>query len=246
VGSNGQPPPPSNLKWPETQFGGKLHDRINRDLEPAMPPPPLDLRPDTPRPKPLRHQPPRPKNLRLVGFSGTLSRPSKTKALVDLALARAQASFGGSTESFDLGDLHPHLGQAEKLDDLPPAARRVVDTILGADALVLASPVYKGSYTGLFKHLFDLIDPEALRARPVLLAATGGGDKHALVIEHQLRPLLAFFEAASLPTGIYAGPADFTGGEPTARVLLDRIDRAVAQFAPWFGALTRSALAAAE
>ena len=76
--------------------------------------------------------------------------------------------------------------------------------MLSADALVLASPVYKGSYCGLFKHLFDLLDPLSLAGKPVLLGATGGGPRHALVIEHQLRPLLGFFEAQTLATGIYA------------------------------------------
>jgi len=171
--------------------------------------------------------------LSLVGFSGSLSRPSKTRALVDLALAKVQARFGGRIDSYDLGDLQPALGQASTLDDLPAPSRAVVDAILQADALVLASPVYKGSYTGLFKHLIDLIEPTALRGKPVLLAATGGGDKHALVVEFQLRPLLAFFEAASLPTGIYAGPAEFTNGLPASPALIERLDRAVAQFDPW-------------
>ena len=66
-----------------------------------------------------------------------------------------------------------------------------------------------------------------------LLTATGGGDKHALVIEHQLRPLFGFFEAVTLPTGVYASTADFTEGQPAALPLLARIDRAVAQFTPW-------------
>lgn len=182
--------------------------------------------------------------LRLVGFSGSLSRPSKTRALVDLALAKAQARFGGVIESYDLGDLQPHLGVATALDDLPASARAVVEAILQADALILASPVYKGSYTGLFKHLIDLIAPDALRAKPVLLAATGGGDKHALVVEHQLRPLLAFFEAASLPTGVYAGPADFEAGLPAAPALIERLDRAIDQFAPFLCHADRAAVAA--
>ncbi len=130
-------------------------------------------------------------------------------------------------------DLQPSLGRAATLDDLDPTARGIVGDILSADALIVGSPVYKGSYAGLFKHLFDLIDPVTLAGKPVLLTATGGGDKHALVIEHQLRPLFAFFEAAVLPTGVYAGGADFCGGQPAAPALLDRLDRAVTQFAPF-------------
>ncbi|MDR5651630.1 FMN reductase [Ruixingdingia sedimenti] len=173
--------------------------------------------------------------LRIAGLSGSTSRPSRTRALVDMAIGQAAQRFGADAASHDLSDLQPSLGQAAVLDDFAPLPREIVGAILSADALVIGTPVYKGSYTGLFKHLFDLIDPAALAGKPVLLAATGGGEKHALVIEHQLRPLFGFFEAASLPTGIYAGAADFHDGRPAAPALLARLDRAVGQFAPWLG-----------
>lgn len=167
--------------------------------------------------------------LRIVGLAGSLSRPSKTRALVDLVTARAAASLGATAATYDLTDLQPALGTAQTLDDLDGLPRAIVASILSADALVVGSPVHKGSYTGLFKHLFDLIDPAALAGKPVLLAATGGGDKHALVIEHQLRPLFGFFEALTLPTGVYASGADFSDGVPASPALLTRIDRAVSQ-----------------
>jgi FMN reductase len=88
----------------------------------------------------------------------------------------------------------------------------------------------------LFKQLFDLVEPTALRGKPVLLAATGGGDRHALVIEHQLRPLFGFFEAATLATGVYAAERDFADGAPASPALLERIDRAVDQLARQLGA----------
>lgn len=169
---------------------------------------------------------------RIVGFTGSLSRPSKTRALVDLVTARAAAAFGATATTYDLTDLQPSLGSATTLEDLDGPQRAVVASLLSADALIVGSPVYKGSYTGLFKHLFDLIDPTALAGKPVLLTATGGGERHALVIEHQLRPLFGFFEAGTLPTGIYASSADFAEGIPTSPQILARIDRAVSQFAP--------------
>ncbi len=169
-------------------------------------------------------------SLRIVGFSGSLSRPSKTRALVDLVTARAAAASGAAAATYDLTDLQPGLGAATMLDNLDGQQRAIIASILSADALVVGSPVYKGSYTGLFKHLFDLIEPASLAGKPVLLTATGGGEKHALMIEHQLRPLFGFFEAATLPTGIYASGADFAEGVPTALPLLARIDRAVSQF----------------
>ena len=173
--------------------------------------------------------------LRIAAFAGSLSNPSWTRALVESAASRAAARFGAEAFVHDLSDLQPSLGMAGSLGELHPKGRAIVDDILSADALIVGSPVYKGSYTGLFKHLFDLIDPQALAGKPVLLTATGGGDRHALVIEHQLRPLFAFFEAAVLPTGVYAGGADFQDGQPSSDALLARLDRAVDQLAPWLG-----------
>ncbi|WP_395542443.1 NAD(P)H-dependent oxidoreductase [Neotabrizicola sp. sgz301269] len=170
---------------------------------------------------------------RIVGFSGSFSQPSRTRALVDLALGRAAQIFGATTVSHGLSDLQPQLGTATRLEDLHSLPRAIVASILSADALIVGSPIYKGSYGGLFKHLFDLIDPAALAGKPVLLIATGGGARHALVVEHQLRPLFGFFEAAVLPTGLYASAADFAGETPVAVPLLERLDRAVDQFAPW-------------
>ncbi len=181
---------------------------------------------------------------RLAGLAGSLSAPSRTRALVDLIAFKATQRFAAEASSYDLRDLQPSLGQAQSPADLDPLARSILETILNADVLIVGSPVYKGSYTGLFKHLIDLIEPEALRGKPVLLTATGGGDRHALVIEHQLRPLFGFFEAATLPTGIYAGAADFQDGVPASPALLKRIDRALdplALFAGQAGALGRAA-----
>jgi FMN reductase len=171
-----------------------------------------------------------------VGFSGSLGVPSKTRALVDLALSKASARFGALTESYDMAELLPSLiTESGSRGALDAAGRAIVEKIISADALVVGSPIYKGSYSGLFKHVFDLIDPKDLAGKPVLLTATGGGDKHALVIEHHLRPLFGFFEAATLATGIYAGAADFADGKPASPALLSRLDRAVDQLSPWLG-----------
>lgn len=169
----------------------------------------------------------------LIGISGSLGRPSKTHALVAAAASRASARFGLPAVLYGLDDFGPSLGLARSLADLAPEARAIIDRLVTADALIVGSPVYKGSYTGLFKHLFDLIEPADLAGKPILLTATGGGEKHALVIEHQLRPLFGFFEAATLPTGVYASGGDFADGIPASLPLIARIDRAVGQFAPW-------------
>lgn len=172
---------------------------------------------------------------RIIGFSGSLSSPSRTRMLVDLAVSRSARHFGCTAATYEIADLQPSLGQVQSLDQMDALPRAIMDNILSADALVVGTPVYKGSFTGLFKHVIDLIDPVSLAGKPVLLTATGGGDRHALVIEHQLRPLFGFFEAATLPTGIYAGSNDFRDGATASDALLARLDRAVDQFAPWLG-----------
>jgi hypothetical protein len=86
--------------------------------------------------------------LRIVGFSGSLNCPSKTRALVDLVTARAAAALGAVAATYDLTDLQPGLGAATVLEDLDAPTRASVAAILSADALVVGSPVYKGKGLG--------------------------------------------------------------------------------------------------
>jgi len=173
---------------------------------------------------------------RIVGLSGSISRPSRTRVLVEAAVDRDATRYGRTPSVIELSDLAPSLGSAARPSDLNAAAKASMEMFVSADALVLGSPVYKGSYGGLFKHFLDLLDPLSLVGKPVLLIATGGGPRHALVVEHQLRPLLGFFEAQTLATGIYASDQDFRDGTLASELLLERLDRAVAQFAPFLSA----------
>jgi len=149
---------------------------------------------------------------RIVGISGNLRRPSKTRALVEVIGAEIAALRQVRLEIYDLVDAGPGLGSALQREDLSLPAARIVDAIERADALIVGTPVYKGSYTGLFKHIFDLVDPQALVGKPVAITATGGGLRHALVVEHSLRPLFGFFTALSVPTAVYASDGDFKDG----------------------------------
>ncbi|WP_171404870.1 NAD(P)H-dependent oxidoreductase, partial [Acinetobacter pittii] len=98
---------------------------------------------------------------------------------------------------------------------------------------IVGTPVYRASFTGLFKHFYDFVEQTALVDVPALLAASGGSDRHALVLEHQLRPLFSFFQAQTLPIGVYATDRDFTP-EYTVKSeqLSDRITLAVARALP--------------
>lgn len=106
-----------------------------------------------------------------------------------------------------------------------------LDAIEGADILVVGTPVYRGSYTGLFKHLFDFVDQHSLDSTPVILTATGGSRRHELIIEHQLRPLFGFFRAHSLPVGVYAVDTEFVNYELVDDAVASRITRVVSSTA---------------
>ena len=181
--------------------------------------------------------------LRVVAVSGSLHTPSKTTALVEEILASFGREVAVDAHLIAVSEIGPDFAGAL-------APRRAAGLGRGgaaceietADLLVVASPVYRASFTGLFKHLFDFVGQYALVGKPVLLAATGGGDRHALIIEHQFRPLFGFFQALTLPIGVYANDSDFTAGAVSSLDLHERIDLAVARSLP----LIRSNVAEAE
>ena len=166
---------------------------------------------------------------RIVGISGNLARPSRTRVLVEAMLAETARRGLGRTECYDLLDAGPGLGIAVSRQDPPAALERVWRAIETCDVLVAGSPVYKGSHGGLFKHLFDLLDMKALAGRPVLLAATGRAEQHALMIEHAMRPLFGFFGALTLPLGIHATEKDFATPDELTEAARARVAAAVDQ-----------------
>lgn len=169
--------------------------------------------------------------LRVVGVSGSLREPSRTTALVRTILATIAERVPTESELVEVATLGPGFAGALRRDDVAPEVEQALQAIESADLLVVASPVYRASFTGLFKHLFDFVGQYELVGTPVLLGATGGGERHALIIEHQLRPLFGFFQALTLPIGVYASDGDFTGGElvspDVARRLQEAIDRSL-------------------
>jgi FMN reductase len=146
---------------------------------------------------------------KVVAVSGNLGAPSRTLALTDSILQAVAKLAVIEVQVLELGSVGPLLGQALSRKHLGPEGEAIFASIERADLLVVASPVYRATYTGLFKHLFDLVGQDALVEVPVILAATGGSERHALVLEHQLRPLFSFFRAHTIPTGVYATDADF-------------------------------------
>ena len=170
--------------------------------------------------------------LRLVAVSGGLQRPSKAAALAEHLLDLIADAVPCELRLVELGQLVPQLAGAVWRSQLPETVERELAAVEQADILVVATPVFRGSYTGLFKHFFDFIDQDALIDKPVLLAATGGSERHALVIDHQLRPLFSFFQARTLPLGVYATDKDFVDYRVENAALMQRAALAVQRALP--------------
>lgn len=181
--------------------------------------------------------------LRAVAVSGGLQRPSRATALAEHLLDLIAEEIPCEQHLVELGQLTPQFAGAARRPQLPDAVERELVRVEQADVLVVATPVYRGAYTGLFKHFFDFIDQDALVDTPVLLAATGGSERHALVIDHQLRPLFSFFQARTLPLGVYATDRDFVDHRLQNEALVQRALLAVRRAMPLV-ALARHANAA--
>ncbi|MFY2026367.1 FMN reductase [Achromobacter xylosoxidans] len=182
--------------------------------------------------------------LRLVAVSGGLQRPSKSAALAQHLMDLIADDVPCEQRLVELGQLVPHLAGTTWRTHLPDTVEQELDAVEQADVLVVATPVFRGSYTGLFKHFFDFIHQDALIDKPVLLAATGGSERHALMIDHQLRPLFSFFQARTLPLGVYATDKDFADYRLRDEALIERARLAIERALPLI-ALSRHAGAVA-
>ena len=173
----------------------------------------------------------------LVVVSAGLSQPSTTRLLADRLSAAVDRHLrdAGVEPTVDVIELREHAQDLTNnlLSGFPsPRLQATLDTVLSADGLIAVSPIFSASYSGLFKMFFDVVDRDGLSGKPSLIAATGGTPRHSLAIEHALRPLFAYLNAAVVATGVYAAAEDWGGGGVTADgSLVKRIDRAAGELA---------------
>jgi FMN reductase len=165
--------------------------------------------------------------MRILGFSGGLSIPSKTHGLVNAIVERFAAKGKVEAEVVDLAQVATGFGGAMYRQHLPSELKSVLERIEAADVLVVASPVYRAAYPGIFKHVFDLVERDALEGKAVILAASGGSAHHALILESHLRPLFNSLGSFTVPTGIYSQASDFDGYYLSNPRVLERVDVAI-------------------
>lgn len=167
---------------------------------------------------------------RIVAFSGNVRRPSRTRVLVEAVAAELARRRPIDLKVYDLAEIGTGLGATSR-QALPLPIGHMIEAMEGADGLIVGSPVHNGSYSGLFKHVIDFLDPASLAGKPVALTATGGGPRHALMVEHQLRPLFGFFTAHVAPTAVYAGEAEIADGAVSDPRVAERVAAAAGELA---------------
>jgi len=126
----------------------------------------------------------------------------------------------------NLGDHRVSFADGRPPDRFADDTARVVSALAGADALLIASPVYRGSFTGALKNLLDLTPVDALRSKPIGIVAMGATPHHYLGVDWHLRAVLAWFGALVAPTSVYLESTHFQDGtlaDPGARAALAQL-----------------------
>ena len=170
---------------------------------------------------------------RIVAVTAGLTVPSSTRLLADqLAEATtAQVTARGEAVDFEFIELREVAGELATFmvtGGIPtPRLTELREQVAAADGLIVVTPVFNGSYSGLFKMFFDALDKDSLAGTPVLIAAAAGSARHSLVLDHALRPLFAYLQALIVPTGVFASPYDW--GTDGTNALGQRIDRAAGE-----------------
>lgn len=168
---------------------------------------------------------------RLVAISAGTGEPSTTRMLTDRALQATatrlrESARVVSAEVIELAPIAAQIAQSLVGGFPTEAVTDAIERLAAADALVVTTPVYKAGISGLLKSFIDLLDNDLLIAKPVLLAATAGSARHAMVVDDQLRPLFAFLRTLPVPTSLFAAPEDWGSTD-----LGKRIDRAGGELA---------------
>lgn len=162
----------------------------------------------------------------IVVLSAGVSEPSSTRLLADRAAQKTmdlirESGTPATGSVIELGPLAVEIAQAIVSGFPGERLQSAIKRLASADAVIASTPVYKAGISGLFKSFADILDNDLLIAKPVILAATAGTARHAMVVDEQLRPLFAFLRALPVPTSLFAAPEDWS-----SPALGERIERA--------------------
>ncbi|HYB16495.1 MAG TPA: NAD(P)H-dependent oxidoreductase, partial [Streptosporangiaceae bacterium] len=146
---------------------------------------------------------------RLAVVSAGTGDPSATRLLADRTAERAvaQAARHGNTVTvsvIDLREISADISTTLVSQVITPKLQQAITVLGEADGIIAAAPVYQAGPSGLFMSFFHVLDNDLLIAKPVVLAATAGTARHALVADDQMRPLFAYLRTLTVPTSLFA------------------------------------------
>lgn len=168
--------------------------------------------------------------VRLVAISAGLGSPSSTRLLADRLIAEAERGLRDrgiepEVAVIELRDHAVHIASHLVTGVAEPRLAAALEQVRRADGLIAVSPVFNGSYAGLFKSFFDLFAPDDLVGIPVALGATGGSARHSLVLEFAIRPLFTYLRTTPTSTAMFAATADWGGRDGRPGDLDERVRR---------------------
>ena len=179
---------------------------------------------------------------RIAVISAGLSNPSSTRMLADRlaaetvrALSQSNGEDGASTEVsvdvIELRDLAHDITNNLLTGFAPPALEAAINTVVSADGVIAVTPIFSTSYSGLFKSFIDVLDPDALTGKPVLIGANAGTARHSLAIDYAIRPLFTYLHAEPVPTGVFAASSDWGTNADDVAPLSSRVERGARELA---------------
>jgi FMN reductase len=173
---------------------------------------------------------------RITVLSAGLGVPSSSRLLADQLAAAAEhrltaAGYDVSVDVVELRDFAVDIANNFVTGYAGPRLADVIAKVEASDGIIAVSPVFSASYSGLFKSFIDVLDPKSLEGKAVLLGATGGTDRHQMVLEYAMRPLFSYLRTRMTATGVFAGPQDWGNTDDGGSPLSARIDRAAAELA---------------
>jgi FMN reductase len=173
---------------------------------------------------------------RIAVVSAGLSNPSSTRMLADRLAAEtvkslAERDVQATVDVIELRDYAHDITNNLLTGFAPPALEAAINTVVSADALIAVTPIFSTSYSGLFKSFIDVLDPDALTGKPVLIGANAGTARHSLAIDYAIRPLFAYLHAEAVSTGVFAASSDWGGAGDDVAPLAKRVEKGARELA---------------
>lgn len=165
--------------------------------------------------------------MKVVAISGsTIGSKTKTAMLKVIAIFK-QKYPQHEVILLDLAEYKIEFSDGRNYFDYGGDTKYVTETIMAADALIIGTPVFQASIPATLKNIFDLLPIHAFRDKVASIVVTAGTSKHYLMAEQQLKPILAYMKAHTVPTYVFIEEKDFLRKEIINDDIIFRIERLV-------------------